>query len=185
VAFDSGGGGDTTLFVDGEVLNTPEDIDGGIHVERYLPQVLLAFTQTGDNMGDYVKLKSNVATEWRSVRDATNYPTTPHIYGATDTTKRIQVGGFAEALIGDFYVYQTDVLVSGVTRAKAGDKWWKIYKANGVPMTGWVAEKHLGITYLTVEEVIQTPPPTDEPVLKHTIEVYSDGSVKIDGNLIP
>jgi hypothetical protein len=184
VSFDSGGGGDTTLVVEDNVINTPEDIDGGINVERRIPQALLAYTQTGETMGDYVKLSPNVAGEWRSVRDATNYPSTPHIYGATTTSQRILAGNFAEALPNDFYVYQSDVYVSGVLRAKAGDKWWKIYKANGLPMTGWVAEKHLGVVYLKVESVVQDPLP-DVPVLKHTIEVWSDGSVKVDGNLIP
>lgn len=117
---------------------------------------------------DYVELRPSVAGEWRSIRQQTNYPTIPHVFGTTSTTSRILAGQLAKAGLLENYVYGEDVYVDGVLRAKKGDKWHNVYEANGQPASGWVAEIHLGKVYLTVREVHSTP-------VAHTVEVYIDG----------
>jgi lysozyme len=117
----------------------------------------------------YVELRPNIAGEYRSVRTATNYPAEPHIQGTR--IGQINAGSFGEANPNENYTYQGDVVVGGAIQAKQGDKWWKVYKANGVSVSGWVAERHKGITYLTVTQVGDTPPPPDT----HVIEIFIDG----------
>jgi GH25 family lysozyme M1 (1,4-beta-N-acetylmuramidase) len=58
LAGDAGGGGDTTLVIEGELQNIPEDIDNGVHVERRIPQVLLAYvgTRKEETMATYKAL---------------------------------------------------------------------------------------------------------------------------------
>lgn len=137
---------------------------------------------TGEPM-PYIELKSNIPTEYRSVRGDTNYPTTPHIFGSTSVANRILSGTAGKADPISFYVYPADISVNGVLSAKAGDKWWEIYESGGVPMEGWVAETHKGVRYLNVNLVDTTPTP--DVTLTHTILVYSDGSLVVDGNPIP
>ena len=134
----------------------------------------------GDENMAYMKLTPSVAGEYRSIRNETNYPTVPHILGFTSSSQRIFPNNFAKADLADFYVYAADVVISGVVKAKAGDKWWKVYEANGGPMSGWVAEKHLGVTYLTVEQVGDVPPP-DGVHQTWNIKVMSDGSIELTG----
>lgn len=82
-----------------------------------------------------------------------------------------------------------EVVSSGITWKRID----KIYKGEWVipPLpfqsaspTGqyWVAEK--GLTVYMVEVANPTPNPSPAPILKHTIEVYSDGSLTVDGNII-
>jgi hypothetical protein len=78
-------------------------------------------------------------------------------------------------------VYATDV-TDGSYTAKAGDRWLHVFEANGSPIDGWVAEIHMGVRYLNVEEIGE---PDGEVTLKHTIEVFSDGSIRIDGKPYP
>lgn len=129
----------------------------------------------------YAKITPNVAGEYRSIRSETDYPTVPHIYGTTSTSQRIFPNNFAKANPTDFYVYTSDVYVNGVLRAKTGDKWWKVFEANGTPMTGWVAEIHLGKVYVNIEQIgdIPVPPPIHET---WDIKVMSDGSLVLTGS---
>lgn len=120
---------------------------------------------------DYVELTPSVAGEYRSIRSETNYPAEPHIFGSTSLNNRIQPGNTAKANPQDFYVYEEDVLVNGLLRAKAGDKWWKVYEANGTPIIGWVAESHLGVRYLNTRLVQANPQES------HVVEVTIDGVV--------
>lgn len=63
---------------------------------------------------------------------------------------------------------------------KAGDKWLKV-SYNGA--SGWMAYIHKGVPICSnLLEVGAEPPQPDEVTLAHVIEVYSDGSIKIDGN---
>jgi hypothetical protein len=62
--------------------------------------------------------------------------------------------------------------------AKAGDLWIHLT----LPIDGWVAVVHAGVRYGNVTDV--TAPPADV-TLKHTIEVYSNGSLVIDGIAYP
>lgn len=129
----------------------------------------------------YYELRPNVSGEYRSLRGDTDYPAVPHIYGVTSSTNRILAGNSAKALPNDFYVYQSNVSIDGVLRALAGDKWWLVYEANGTtfPTKKWVAEIHLGRTYLTLNLIGDVPPV--EPEIVHVIETYSDGKIRIDG----
>ncbi len=55
------------------------------------------------------------------------------------------------------------------------------------PMDGWIASIHAGKKIATIATIGTVPTPTPDPddVTKtHDIEVFSDGSVKVDGNLI-
>jgi len=117
---------------------------------------------TGEPMSDYIELKPNVSTEWRSIRQPTDYPQVPHIIGATSTASRILAGNFAKANLLDFYVYAEDVWYGGMLQARKNDKWWKVYEANGQPISGWAAEIHLGKVYLMTRLVTTTPPPAPQ-----------------------
>jgi GH25 family lysozyme M1 (1,4-beta-N-acetylmuramidase) len=68
-------------------------------------------------------------------------------------------------------------------------QWLKLSKINGVPVVGeeWASAGTLQ-QYIKWEWVnVAEPDPPDAPTitLKHTIDVYSDGSLKIDGNPVP
>lgn len=120
-------------------------------------------------MADYMELKSNTSVG-RSIREQTNYPQTPHIFGSKKDT--LLAGEVAKSLPEDRYVYTSDVIVSGAVQARAGDIWWKIYELRGQPIDGWVAEKHLGQVLLTI-----TPKVNPNPSPSHVIEVVLDGEV--------
>lgn len=59
--------------------------------------------------------------------------------------------------------------------AKAGDEWLHLT----TPVVGWVAIKHAGRVYCELIDL------GNEVTLKHVIDVFSDGSIKIDGTLFP
>lgn len=61
-----------------------------------------------------------------------------------------------------------------------GDKWLKVEYVNGSPSAGWIAIIHKGDTICL--EVADVP---TEVHLTHTIEVFSDGSIKVDGITFP
>lgn len=107
-------------------------------------------------MTDYVELKS-LSNSNHSIRQPTAYPQTPHILGATFST--LQAGTVARTDPANNYVYASDIFVSGVKRASQGDKWWKV-QVGGV--TGWIAERHLGVNYLSATLV---PEPIPVPTL--------------------
>ena len=124
----------------------------------------------------YFKLTPSVAGEYRSIRGQTAYPSIPHIFGTSSLSSRIQPGQYAKALPGDVYEYQEDVYVDGILRARVGDRWWKIFEANGVGYSGWVAEIHLGVRYLLVEEI--GAPAGQLPVL--TVSLRAEGYPPVD-----
>ena len=78
---------------------------------------------------------------------------------------------------GDFYA-----AVGLVLRALLQDPEFLYRIENGAPIDGWAAEIHLGKRYLNVEEIGE---PNGAVTLKHTIEVFSDGSIRIDGKPYP
>lgn len=68
-------------------------------------------------------------------------------------------------------------LVDGeLTNSKAGDQW--LHLVHPIE-NGWVAIVHGGRVYCNVIDV------GSDIFLKHIIEVYSDGSLKIDGQNYP
>jgi lysozyme len=129
----------------------------------------------GGAVEHYLKASSNTSGDYRNIR-AQAYP---NIKGTR--IGQINANNFAKCRVDDVMVYTSDV-VDGSYTARAGDRWLHVFEANGAPIDGWVAEIHLGKRYLTVEEVGQ---PAGGITLKHTIEVFSDGSIRIDGKPYP
>lgn len=118
---------------------------------------------TGETPMDYVELKSNVAGEYRSLRQQTAYPTVPHIDGAR--VGQINVGNVGKAFPTSSYTYTSNITANGIVKAMTGDIWWKVYEANGVSISGWVAEIHLGKRWMTTRLVTDTTPPPPPPTL--------------------
>lgn len=129
----------------------------------------------GGEMDHYYKVTPSVSGEYRTIREQAY----PNIKGAR--VGQINAGSFGKCRVDDVMVYTTDV-TDGSYSAKAGDRWLHAFEANGAPIDGWVAEIHLGKRYLNVEEI---QPPPGPVTLKHTIEVFSDGSLRIDGKPYP
>lgn len=138
---------------------------------------------------EMVDIDSN---ENRSIRNAPNTAAT----NATDLglpTNLITAGGaVVKGVIveGDEIVTLTeDFINGGNVIGKAGDQWMAV-KAVGkvvIKRICYVALRHMGITVckLTINDTTPPDPEPVEPTLTHTIEVYSDGSLKIDGNPYP
>ena len=129
----------------------------------------------GGAMDHYSKAVPNEPNEYRVIRA----PATPNIKGTQ--IGRIDAGNFAKCRVDDVRVYTSDV-TDGSYTAKAGDRWLHVFEANGAPIDGWAAEIHMGKRYLNVEEI---GTPDGSVTLKHTIEVFSDGSLRIDGKPYP
>lgn len=143
VAFDSGGGGDSTMYMDGKVLNVPENIDNnGQNVERRLPQVKLIFAQkNGDPMptiGTAKEALGNVAV----IRE------TPSRYGKEIT--RIPAYSTVE------FVEKVPVVPQG-TADKDGEMWLKL--ADGQSYVNWRLYSN-GVLkdYFTIIQEPETPP---------------------------
>lgn len=83
-------------------------------------------------------------------------------------------------------VEDSSVLVSGTTWRKIL-RWWRNNVQRSLPAspTGerWTAEKSQ--TSIFMISTIFTPPDPSPVTLTHTVEVYSDGNIKIDGNPYP
>lgn len=127
----------------------------------------------------YYKVIPTVSNEYRSIR-AQNVP---HIDGTK--VAQINAGNTGKAFVGSeyTYIYGQDYISNGVVKAKAGDKWIRMFEANGVGVNGWIAEIHLGRRYINLEEIgAPSPDPEPEPELTYTIEVYNNGSIKINGD---
>lgn len=133
-------------------------------------------------MTEHMKLESNSSLT-RSVRAQVAYPQVPHIVGSK--TASLSATGHAKALPTDKYVYASNITYidnNGVThRANQGDIWWKVYEVDGVAMTGWIAERHLGQTLLTTTFVPGTTTPPPNP---HVVEVYIDGVLEYRKELL-
>jgi hypothetical protein len=117
------------------------------------------YGETGEPepMTDYIELKptTNVA---RTIRAQVAYPQVPHIAGSK--VGSILGTGEGRANPTDFYLYVSDIVYDTAYRAQKGDIWWKVYEADGVTISGWVAEIHLGVRYLNKRLVSDAPPPT-------------------------
>lgn len=114
----------------------------------------LRYGTLGEPNMSYMEIKSAVQGN-HSIRRPTSYPQTPHIFGTSFATLEYPTTIHAE--VGDFFVYPSDVIVSGVKRAQAGDKWWRVHV---VGTEGWIAETHLGVKYTTVTLINTETPPT-------------------------
>jgi GH25 family lysozyme M1 (1,4-beta-N-acetylmuramidase) len=115
-------------------------------------------------MADYVEIRS-LSGNNHSIRGTTQYPITPHILGSVVTT--LLAGTVARTNPENYYVYASDVFVSGVKRAAMGDKWWRVSVGG---LTGWIAEIHMGVAQTSATLVRE-----NEPSEPHVVEVYIDG----------
>lgn len=125
-------------------------------------------------MADYYEIIGNDGANHRvrlnpDVRSAIlNYPGTTNLVNITNSIKA--EAGASEL---DVYVYTADVPDSNIVggyAARAGDKWRRVYKVGTTLVSGWTAEKHLGIVQgITITPITNPAPP------KHVIEVYVDG----------
>lgn len=95
----------------------------------------------------------------------------PHVSSHIQGGKIGQINNGSSGKAVEKYVYPSDVYVSGVLRARAGDTWWKVHEANGLPVDGWAAEIHLGARYLNVRQI-------GEPTGSDEIEIYVNGEMK-------
>jgi hypothetical protein len=80
--------------------------------------------------------------------------------GSTITT--LQAGTVAKTEPSNFYVYTSDIFVNGIKQAHQNDKWWKVQVGG---LTGWIAEIHKGVKYLSATLIQDTPPSTSLPTL--------------------
>lgn len=112
-------------------------------------------------MMDFVEL-TPVGNKYVTIRRTTSYPNPPHSFGRS--IARIEVGNVAESLPENSFVYLTDIIINGDVVAKAGDKWWLVYKANGTNLAekGWVAEVYMGQKYLNSRLISTQPIPVPE-----------------------
>jgi len=195
IAFDSGGGGDVTRVVNGQLTNKPEDISGGVNVQRHLPQFLsITIKESGGGdpiMGD-IKLINNSGETRKVRRDPPSGKA--HVYGSEFAY--IYNNYYAIANADDAYTYTQDIFNSnGDMVARAGDIWDKvreIYNDKGVLMPlpldsptdangkyGWTARIHKGQPQLDVETI--APPPSGgveyPDVINGTEEMLVNGEV--------
>ena len=126
-------------------------------------------------MSDYMELKSNAIEQFRPIRQSVNYPRPPHYTGAK--IGQINAYSSAKAMPPDYYEYKEDVIVNGEALARNGDKWWRVYSANGTDIIGWCAEIHLSKRYLNVRLISTTtyPPPTEKKVA-YVVIYFDDGT---------
>lgn len=134
VAFDSGGGGDSTLYMNGTVLNKTEDISNDINAERAIPQILLIYPQ-----------ENNMANG-----------TAKEALGKTPSVRnKADIGG---AKVYSFLPNQTIEFVEIVNGSViATDKWLKLPDGNFV---NYIVG---GVTYFTVLTQPSVPPVPSTP----------------------
>lgn len=175
-AFDTGGGGDTCEIMNGQLMNVPEDISNGQHVERNVPEFLVLYAQENENMANYFEYK---ATGNRAIRTGPGV-SFPRIASNSDFLLNTVAKGGAEP--ADRHVLPAD-LYSGATKiGAAGDVWGKVYDNAGKSVDGWTAKTHLGVAQVTEKLVTVTPPPVVEPfVVTLTVKSsgYSDETVTV------
>jgi hypothetical protein len=186
-AIELDGGGSSTMFANGTIVNKPSD-----GTERAVINHLLIFTEE-PNMSDYYEIVGTDGNNHRvrlsyDVRSAVvNYPGTTNPANITNTVK-----AKAGAGPGDTFTYLTNVADStlpGGFAAKAGDRWRKVYEVGGVAVTGWTAEIHLGVVQGIKITLISAPPVPDvKPVNMEinlvagstVVTTFSDGSTKTE-----
>lgn len=178
-AFDTGGGGDTCEVMNGVLMNVPEDVSNGVHVERRVPEFLVLYAQENETMADYYEY---TATGNRAIRTGAAV-TFPRIASNSDIpTGMIAKGG---ALPADRVTLATDLYSGGVKVGMAGDVWVRVYDNNGKPVDGWTALKHMGVMQLTerlVTVVEPLPPPASYDVTVTVTDVngwYGEGTVTV------
>jgi hypothetical protein len=144
-AFDSGGGGDAEVVLNGQLLTVPENISPitWLHFERPLPQVLLIYPQElimtryeAIAIGDNTRLRPDHNT------------LSPYLANYPKGTK----------FHGDVLFTATEQLknADGLVVQMVGDKWLQVVDVNGTAKAGWVAIVHKGSLVCTL---IDNQPP--------------------------
>jgi GH25 family lysozyme M1 (1,4-beta-N-acetylmuramidase) len=179
-AFDSGGGGDAVVVLDGVPLTVPENINPatGQHFERPLPQVLLVYAKEADMpTEDYYEY---TATGNRAIRTGPG-ATYPRIASNSDFLfSTIARGGAAASDT----VILTDITAPKVL-GKAGDVWVKLYENNGKPVDGWTAKIHQGLPQVTAKFVDVTTPPAETKTITMIVDLDGYKVKTFTGDLEP
>jgi len=163
IAFDSGGGGDATVVIDGILLNKPEDISNGVNVERRLPQILVAYANTGEPMSTYTVTAPALATV--ALRPDHN----------TNNTSILDIPKGTVMQSDTIFTATTELRNSaGTVYQMAGDRWARVVFNS---RAGWVACVHKGMVICTVTENVP-PAPTDTLPDVLWISTKADGSDK-------
>lgn len=170
-AFDTGGGGDTCEVMNGKLMNVPEDVSNGVHVQRNVPEFLVLYAQENETMADYYEY---TATGNRAIRTgaAVTFPRIPSNSDLLNGTKA--KGGATPA---DRVTLASDLFYNGQKVGMAGDVWVKVYDNNGKPVDGWTALKHMGELQLTERliAVVEPPPPSGNEPFNITVTVNVEG----------
>ena len=162
------GGGSSAMWAKDQIVNHPSDGQ-----ERAVINHLVI---TGDwTMSDYFEIKSN-STSSRSIRTGSAVT-----FSKLGTNGDLFTGKIAKAGAGpdDVYVYAADVpnvSFPGGFAARKGDTWRKVFENDGKPVTGWIAEIHLGQTMITKTLISSpTPPPPAGTLPTLTVTVGGEG----------
>lgn len=95
-----------------------------------------------------------------------------------DKTGSLAPGGMGK---GDFlYIYQTELMTDGQTRALAGDQWLHVTELDGAAVDGWMAVMHLGES----EASISALPPKDLSVT-FGVDLEGYNPITLTGTLTP
>jgi hypothetical protein len=172
IAFDSGAGGDVTEVIDGVLTNIPENIVGGLHVQRALPQFLLihageTMTEPTEAYYEYIATGNN-----RAIRIGPG-ATYSRIASNSDFFVNTKAKGGATPADRVTLDSATATLVQGL----AGDVWVAVYDNNGKAVVGWTAKTHKGLAQLTeklVPAVVETPTEPTLPASWEVIQVAKD-----------
>ncbi len=134
----------------------------------------------------YYKLTSTVPAEYRVIRQSP--------IRTSMEIGRLQAGWVAKAGLAesDVFVFPADQFEGSTKIAAKGDIWRHVYDNNGKPIDGWMAQVHLGKSYLSVVMIgtptdpPPVPPPAEAAPLK--ISIGGDGyqvlSVTQNGNVV-
>ncbi len=137
---------------------------------------LTAPTPTGEPpMADaYYKLTSTVPTEYRVIRQS---PIRTSMEIGRLLAGWVAKAGLAES---DVFVFSADRFEGSTKIAAKGDIWRRVYDNNGKPIDGWMAQIHLGKSYLNVVMIgtPTDPPPAPGITIDSVVVNYTEDGVK-------
>lgn len=159
------------------------DLDGGDSVQARVRDEIFIGSSSRRLVADFVSIKmkgmSNVSYRYNAV--STTHEMSLRTGHSTQFSK-ITAYPVNTTVYGDeIFTAPVDLKnASGVVYQKAGDIWLLVQEVKGQAVGGWMAIVHMGQALMTL-----TDTGAPQVGLKHTIEVYSDGSIKVDGQQFP
>lgn len=176
-AFDTGGGGDSVEWINGQVMNIPADRDNGKPVERRVPQFILAYAKETNMTSDHYEY---TATGSRAIRTGAGAAFPRIDGGSTKSYFNTNTKAHGGATLDDRFTLPNDTFQGGNKIGMKGDVWVKLYDNNGTTVDGWTALIHMGepqIKQVFVPGDTEPPPtPTESPV--DSITQFTDFSAK-------